>query len=296
MRKRTGAQALLLVALLVGGCATKGQVEDIVAESNALLIAQAEQRAAEDLLADSALLMPSAEAGQPLEESAVWRTVQEIDAFLEDHPDLTQANNALRVRKAVLLAFAGQPNMAKAAFEAYTPGDGNARDEGLYRNHDTLTWWWGTSADAPRSNSEIAAARADLPPRIEALTAALTDERTRPPRGSEIQLYLAAVRAHMQWKLASTGETRPEIAQALREGLAAYCGEFDAAEQARVQAWMREDFSELGALPAERWRMYGQAEVVRDRYVASMQDALSAGADPAWPEACDWLTKPPAVP
>lgn len=295
MRKRTGAQALLLVALLVGGCATKAQVEDIVAESNALLIAQAERRAAEDLLAESALAVPGPRDDQPpataelLEPSAVQAAIQKIDAFLAAHPELTQANNALRVRKAVLLAFSGQPNMAKAAFAGYVRDDGNARDEALYDNHDTLVWWWQTSAQAPGTNAQ---AQAALTPRIDALTEGLG----RTPRGSEVHLYLAAVRAHMQWKLASTGETRPEIAQALREGLAAYCGEFDATEQVRVQAWMRADFSELGALPAERWRMYGQAEVVRDRYVASMQGALSAGADPAWPEACDWLTKPPAVP
>lgn len=262
---------LVLCLALVFGCATRHDVQEIVQESNQLLEAR-------ELLVESSvgpLARPGVDDGEALDAEAVWPAIARIDAFLERHPDLTQATNALTVRKAVLLAFAGKPNMARAAFAAYREDGGNARDAALYRNSGVLLWWWSTSATTPNS-SELVAARDELRRRIEELSSGIDAT----PADTDVHLYLATVRAHMRWKLSTLAEEGPEAE--LTRGLAEYCASFTPRQQALARAWMDEDLDALAAVPAADWRLIAQVESILNRYRESAPGAV--------PEAgCDWL-------
>lgn len=121
-----------LVAPLVTGCATTGQVTDIVNKSNETLLLS--------LLPGASLPFAKAEgvsAGRWEEESA------QIDAYIAAHPGQDALAGSLRIRQAMLLLAYGQYNLANASFEMVNPAHlYTARDKALYGLRKHLIWWF----------------------------------------------------------------------------------------------------------------------------------------------------------
>ncbi|MCP5144484.1 MAG: hypothetical protein H6978_06640 [Gammaproteobacteria bacterium] len=294
---------LLAVTIALGnGCVTQQEVKSIVDASNAALAERLVQDQGTLLLAQTepvtADSVDAGSAGGSIDiqrQAAAQRdaAVARIDAFIAanaQYPNLARTVNALQLRKALLLLTGGKPNMARAAFAQFKVDDaGNARDLGLYRSHEALTWWWSA---AGRSDWDAASAARHLTTLSQAITNA--------PSGSGIRYYLATLRAHIRLKGATfTGDWRAP----LREGLVEYSREFDAAARDKVRAFMV-DPARLAGEPLDNLRWYGQAAVTFNAYDAAyrryLNDAAEAGEStgedaPAWPADTAWLAGLPAM-
>jgi hypothetical protein len=118
--------------LLLAGCATEVQVKQIVAHSNASLLASR--------LPDSQLLVRPEDA----KDDDATRGIEE---FIAAHPDQKTLNGSLRVRQAIIYLNRRQYNLADAAFkEAEKLGPPTSRDQALIAIHPSLIWWHENNA------------------------------------------------------------------------------------------------------------------------------------------------------
>lgn len=164
---------VLLVSLTLLGCATQKQVKEIVASSNAAILA-------------GNLGLP--QAGAQGTQTAWQEASDRIETFIAAHPDQPSITAPLRIRQAMLLLSHRQFNLAEAAFNAAAPGDlHSARDQALKRNQSTLLWWFANSTKETWTEADQRAA-------ANALTN-LATEQSQLANSVEIRDYLAEMRA-----------------------------------------------------------------------------------------------------
>lgn len=182
--------ALAAAVLLVDGCATQSQVKDIVAESNAAILAAG--------VPDVQLQADGSSGGGTRD----WQSAShKIDAFIAANPDQRTTIGALRVRQGVLLLANRQYDLAQAAFNAATDLKTD-RDKALKALSPWLVWWYQHSADATFNPRQRDKAR-------EALSA-FDDQITKVRASPDIRDFLAEMRAYIGLKLASEeqGDTK----------------------------------------------------------------------------------------
>ena len=141
---------VVLALALCAGCATTKQVQSIVAESNAALLAAQ--------LPDVGFSGDPATAGKLPDPAAVSK---KIDDFIAAHPDQKVAASALRVRQAMLLIVHGEYEMARAAFADATELKTD-RDKALKALSEPIIWWWEHSQTAALNTAQLAQAREHL--------------------------------------------------------------------------------------------------------------------------------------
>lgn len=195
---------LALIVVLSVGCATRQDVQEIVAQSNAqMLMAQ---------IPGSTL--PS---GNPnARKDAVWVELSDrIDAFIAAHPDQTKIASALRIRQAMLLLAFEQYNLAQASFSLVKAEDlTTARDQALYNVRDSLVWWFGLNKSVDMSLPQFAEADEAL-----RVLQAEVDQRQASPA---IRDYLAEIRVWIAL-YSSLKMTNPAKAKAyLEDGINHY--------------------------------------------------------------------------
>lgn len=260
---RRGSNLLVLVGIVVAlssGCATRRQVQTIVAESNAaLLVAQ---------LPDVELAgVPG--ANRPPDPAAISK---KIDDFIEAHPDQKVANSALRVRQGILLIVYEKYELARSAFADATELKTD-RDKALKSNSETIIWWW-QHAGLDNWNEPVRNDAAQLLPSL--------DKEIAKVNGSpEIRDYLAELRARMAFQLArnlqvSQGKrdvfivamnrygatlTTNDIAAIKSNNLAPKASAISPDEKRRLRAL---GIIEKAKVPAEGLRVGGQAVNVSD--------------------------------
>lgn len=141
LRKFTSPLLLgILAAGLISGCVTKREVQAIVTDSNAAILAN-------QLGADLDTVVAVQGKGK---SNALDQASARIDAFIAAHPDQPDTAAALRIRQGMLLLSAGEPELARAAFsQAASHNLHTPRDQTLKEISPTLIWWFrGASADA----------------------------------------------------------------------------------------------------------------------------------------------------
>jgi hypothetical protein len=182
--------ALAAAVLLVDGCATQSQVENIVAESNAAILAAG--------VPDVQLQADGSSGGGTRD----WQSAShKIDAFIAANPDQRTTIGALRVRQGVLLLANRQYDLAQAAFNAATDLKTD-RDKALKALSPWLVWWYQHSADPTLNPLQRDKAREAL----SAFDAQIAKVRASP----DIRDFLAEMRAYIGLKLASEeqGDTK----------------------------------------------------------------------------------------
>ena len=185
-RRLVLTRAVLLAVVLLSACATRGQVEEIVAESNAALIGPY-------------LDIPDPQEGQA--SDANWEQVlADIDRFIESHPGNASLVNHLRVRQAMLLTANGRRNLADQ-YWALVDRDAldSDRDRALADVGEHLSWWYQAAPTFdPVDSGEASAARNTL-----STTIAST------PEGSDIRIYLSTIRAQLEERMVRDDRLSP---------------------------------------------------------------------------------------
>lgn len=130
---------LCLLALAASGCATQGQVREIVNQSNeSMLISMIDMNSS--VLPGAGLPSgnPDSPGIKPWEEAS-----GKIDALIDTHSDQKTLVSPLRIRQGMLLLAYGEFNLAKSAFEMADPAYlHTARDTALYNLREHLIWWF----------------------------------------------------------------------------------------------------------------------------------------------------------
>ena len=143
-----------VTALLLGGCATRRDVADIITRSNAALLTSQ--------LGASVDLLTNATHGTVAPVN-VMEAAAKIDAFIEAHPDQPATLAALRIRQGILYLTNKRLNLARAAFEA-APLEHlhTERDRAIKLAADPLIWWAQNSTLNPFPLAEIPRAESAL--------------------------------------------------------------------------------------------------------------------------------------
>jgi hypothetical protein len=137
----------LVAVFLCASCATRGQVQSIVAESNAAILASQ--------IAGATLDVDSVGATNRSDWQGASR---QIDEFIAAHPDQEVAAGALRIRQAILLLANGQFELARSAFNeaSHLKTD---RDRALKALSEPIIWWWQHSQASALNESQRNTAR-----------------------------------------------------------------------------------------------------------------------------------------
>lgn len=245
---------LLILVLLfwfvtpfVIGCATTGQVTDIVNKSNETLLLS--------LLPGAGL--PSADAelasgGRWEEDSA------RIDAYIAAHPGEQALAGALRIRQAMLLLAHGQYHLANASFEMVDPARlVTARDKALYTLRKHLIWWYAQDktvfqSDDFRKGSE---ALREFQKTIDTLS-----------DSPAIRDYLAEMRVYMALQMALRITSPSEQRKYFGDGMNRYAGIFT-----------NEDLALLLAHRSDKKTLLNNRRQVRALVVIEKGKAVSRG-------------------
>ena len=150
--QRLLAPLLLVLGLVVAACATQNQVAQIVASSNAAMLA-------------GRFDLAVAPTAGPDGKDAVQQEYDRIEAFLATHadPQYLDLTTPLRLRRAVLLLNDSQLNLAKAAFAEVDRGHlHTTRDRTLLDNKDTLLWWFRVSRNENWTDDDRAASKRSM--------------------------------------------------------------------------------------------------------------------------------------
>jgi hypothetical protein len=203
-----------LIFMIMTACATRNDVQDIVAKSNAALITATITGTG----STDSTGMPYAGIGKDptASESKAWMASSaKIDAFIEAHPDQKVTNNALRMRQAILLLSYKQYNLAKAAFNMVEPQHlATARDKALYNVRDHLVWWFGLNKKADMSLSEFR--KADMA--LNGLQTEIDGLNESP----DIRDYLAEMRAWIALNAALNTTSEAKAKTYLEDGINHY--------------------------------------------------------------------------
>ncbi len=196
-----------IVASLITGCATTGQVTDIVERSNETLLLS--------LLPGAGLPSPGADdvsGGRWEEDSA------RIDAYIAAHPGQDALAGALRIRQAMLLLTHGQYNLANASFEMVNPAHlVTARDKALYGLRMHLIWWY--AQDKTFFNADDFQKGSDALREFQKTIDTLNDS-------PDIRDYLAEMRAYMALQMALRITSFAEQRKYFGDGINGYAGIF----------------------------------------------------------------------
>ncbi len=178
--------ALLLVGALTG-CVTYRQVKQIVADSNAAMLAHQLDGDVDPII--------TADGNQS--DNAFEGASARIESFIAAHPEQKTTAAALRIRQAMLFLSAGKPELAQAAFGAT---DTNflftARDQTLAAMSPHLVWWfpaadknanWGDDDRKTKAPAALA--------KLRELQLDLTDSLKLHPQNEGIRDYVAETRA-----------------------------------------------------------------------------------------------------
>ena len=278
-RAALGLAAAILV--LSPGCVTTREVQDIVASSNAALEGRS-------ILGETAELRGP---GKPVQEDR--ELIARIDQFIAENPDQARVNNALLVRKALLLLSAGRYNQSAAAFQSCDRQSlGNSRDRALYDVHATLIWWWRVARLDSGGPGDGA-----YEPRLEELTGTVDGLSA-----SAIRQYLALIRVVMHRQYAELGSTTEEGARRLAVGLGQYASEFDQRAREHVKALaapvphIEDDagyerwLTALRGIPVDSLRGYAAVGPVYRDYADTFERlTLREPTETDWPRNCVWM-------
>ena len=266
--------ALIIIAAL-GACATEAEVRAIIGESNQLL-----------LLQESATLAPDldfAEKSQSAQLSTQRKLiVRRIDDFITKHPKLKAVNNALTIRKALILLVSGERSMARASFAAYDATvPTNTRDLALYKVYGTLVWW---SAEADNDLGHMAGHSRYIEA-INNLSTAIDGLA----QGESARYALAALRALIAQKAA---QNMDEMVGAtfLIEQLVLYSDGFSQDDRKRVALFQDPEATaeQLKTIPHDRLRWYAQVQPLYEKYQRVMKRVHPTGNLP-WPPSTAWM-------
>ncbi len=211
------ARAFLVLALalvLSVGCATKAEVEEIVATSNAAMVD------VPDL----------AQHGDTPNPARLKAAVARIEALINAHPDQTVLVNTLRVRQAMMLTVNRQFEAARIAWSQASPPPGQ-RDRALLERSDEIVWWFENATNF--ADADLPIGRAAIP-RFDATCDAL-------PERSDIRYYLETMRAMVALAVANDTSTLggdqaiAEVEALMAGSLRRLAQRFDAADQNWVQ-------------------------------------------------------------
>lgn len=188
---------LLGLTLALPGCATRKQVAEIVAQSNAAML--------------------TGHLGLPEPKTATGKTAWQVESdrieeFIAAHPEQKSTIAPLRVRQAMLLLSHRQFSLAEAAFNAAPIGDlHSARDKALKRRQETLLWWFANSTNDTWTTTDQTRAQTALKE--------FKEEQEQLASSPEIRDYLAEMRAWIGLASAkqttSTNRARERIEEAL---------------------------------------------------------------------------------
>ena len=211
----------LLIAgtlLLYAGCATQRQVKEIVALSNAAMIAPVIDKA----------------GGEP--NDGYQESVSKIDQLIAAYPNQETLVNHLQLRAAMVLTVNQQDSLAKQRWEKVKKDAlVSERDKALYSVYKTLVWWYYRAPDpAPLAGNEVTDARKGIDDIDKEL--ASNKLKTR-----DIIIFLGTIRAQMALKLSNgasvdTFEQRKSAAHALADDLKSYVDLFAEDDIKWVQA------------------------------------------------------------
>jgi hypothetical protein len=202
------APLLLAFTLAFTGCATRTEVAEIVARSNAAMLA-----------GQFGLPSPTATGHEP-----AWQTESDrIESFIAAHPGQETITAPLRNRQAMLLLTHGQFSLAEAAFNQVqetnllTP-----RDQALKRTQETLLWWFASSTKSSWTASDWKHYTNSLE--------RLKEEQARLAESPEIRDYLAEMRAWIGLAAARHSTAGDTMRTRLEEALNAYAETFTEAD------------------------------------------------------------------
>ncbi len=210
---------LLFAALFTGACVTTGEVSDVVERSNLAIVTE--------LTGGASALDAAVTAGGA--DPAAWRdSVERIETFIAEHPGLTDINNALRVREAVVLMTHGEAVLAGAVFDEVDEAVPlqSERDRALYAAREPLLWWYGLGETlAP---GDVEAGRRHL-----ATLAAVADGL---PGDAYVRRYLEQVRVRLALRIVRPVLTEQASREILDGAMARYERQFDD-DQRAILAW-----------------------------------------------------------
>jgi hypothetical protein len=229
--KVLGLVVAVIALVAAAGCVTAEQVKSIVTEANAATIA-----------ADAGVL----DADPGAAPGAGWRdTVARIETFIAEHPDEPRTSNTLRVREAVVLLGAGQPNLARAVFEEVDRGMlGSTRDIAIYDAREHLVWWYGlgsvlTASDIERGEEALVG------------IAAVADGLDR---ADDTRRFFEEMRVRIALRLARSRVQEEDVRALLDDGVNRYAAQWDGQDQRAIQAWHRSDIlAESADIRSLRW-------------------------------------------
>lgn len=221
--------ALLLTLALLGACATRGQVEAIVAESNAAMVG-------------GYVDVP----GQP---GADWEeSIRDLDRFIDAHPDNATLVNHLRVRQAMLLTANGSRNLADQYWDLVDRDAlDSERDRALKDVGQHLSWWYQAAPDRARLDpGEASAARTALSSTLEITTP-----------GSDIRIYLGTILAQLEVRMARDSQLEPAETE-LPAALERYIDAIDAEAGwiTALEGLDQEDLASARGIKAFRYRIW----------------------------------------
>ncbi len=243
---------LLTLGLLMAGCATRRQVAEIIAHSNASMLA-------------GQIGLPDAAGGS---DRAPWQeAVERIDAFVVAHPDQPDTTAPLRIRQAMLLLAYRQFGLAEAAFNAAAPTHLHTdRDKALKRQQATLLWWFATSTNETWTAADQASA--------ETAMAALKEEQAALEGSPEIRDYLAEMRAWIGLAAAKQTVSASRARVRLEDALDVYAAIFTADDLGSVAGV--EQRAAPGVLGPEVRRRLRARPVLAQAKKQNQQDRLGA--------------------
>ncbi|HEX5220209.1 MAG TPA: hypothetical protein VFZ59_11630 [Verrucomicrobiae bacterium] len=186
----------VLLAGALSGCVTYRQVQQIVADSNATILAH-------QLGGDVDLLVTADGTDGKNEFDGA---AAQIEAFIAAHPEQKTTAAALRIRQAMLFLTAGKPELARAAFNA---ADTNllftARDQTLAAMSASLVWWFSAAPkDVQWSNRDRDTNAVVALNNFRNLQTHLTSSLKDHPENEGIRDYVAETRAWIGLKKATS--------------------------------------------------------------------------------------------
>jgi hypothetical protein len=258
--------ALLVLAILGGGsgCATRRQVEEIVARSNAVML-ETQLGVGLDLLTNT---VPGATGPAVASDASA-----KIDAFIDAHADQPETVAALRIRQGVLLLSQRRFNLARAAFNA-APGDHlhTDRDVALKRLSEPLIWWGENSLLNPFPAALVPAAQAAM----RAFDAEIQRlGRSGSPSSLPTRDLLAEIRAWIALTVARRADDFPTMKSRLEEAMSAYGSILTEADKAALLApGGRDDATTVTQEQRRRLRARAVLSVARERVAELEREGL----------------------
>ena len=288
---------LVIIAILVSSCATKQQVNAIVAESNALMVT-----------AD--LAYPASSGGED------WKNaVRRIDLLIDQNADQTALVATLRARQALLLTAFKQDALAREAWKQVDWTQLKTdRDRAFYLLRDDLIWWFkfgpsdgtignddwsarlgppdGETPKPPAPLSDLAFNGDSTVQRFELVCNAL-------PVGSDTRLYLEVMRANIVVRALNDAQVQdPNDREALATYAVRSVKRLTLAFDNNGQQWLKSNYASAD-LPKEAelmsmLRSLSQARAVikETRRQASEQELVIPRWQPDWVN--DFLKPVPA--